>query len=208
VVGFGEAGDPLSGGGEQHPVPGLAGLSPYGFDAGMTGRWAYLSDSAGGCAAALPRLRLILDAAGTAPQAVALLLDRSSRILGAAAAETLGLPATDFDPGQPAASSLVVAYDLTKTDPGTVAALRERFPGQVLFERAMCWTDPPRVTADVSGLLDQMVVPPWVGRMRRREDGSVGQGRQTTARSRPSPPSSPAPRPSGTRARQRSPGHR
>ena len=23
----------------------LAGLSPYGFDAGMTGRWAYVNDS-------------------------------------------------------------------------------------------------------------------------------------------------------------------
>jgi len=30
----------------------LASLSQYGFDA-MTGRWAYLSDSADGCAAAL-----------------------------------------------------------------------------------------------------------------------------------------------------------
>jgi hypothetical protein len=45
-------------------VPGS--LSPYGFDA-MTGRWAYLSDSVAGCAAALRRLMLILEAAGTAP---------------------------------------------------------------------------------------------------------------------------------------------
>ena len=120
----------------------LATLSPYGF-AGMTGRWAYLSDSAGGCAAVLQRLRLILAAAGTAPDAVALLPDRSSRILGAAAAAVLGLPATDFDPGKPAANCLVVAYDLTGTDPGAVTALRERAPGQVLFERATCWTGPP-----------------------------------------------------------------
>ena len=76
-------------------------------------------------------------------------------------ARALGLPTTDFDPGKPAGHSLVVAYDLTETDPSTVAALRERAPGQVLFERATCWTDPPRVTADVSGLLGQTVVPPW-----------------------------------------------
>jgi hypothetical protein len=44
----------------------LATLSPYGFGSGMTGRWAYLSDSAGGCAAVLQRLRLILGAAGAA----------------------------------------------------------------------------------------------------------------------------------------------
>ncbi len=154
----------------------LGRLSPYGFDAGMTGRWAYVSDSAEGCAAALQRLRLILDAAGTAPESAALLPDRSSRILGAAAAATLGLPTTDFDPGKPAAHSLVVAYDLTKTDPSAVVALRERAPGQILFERATCWTDPPRVTADVSGLLGQTVVPPWAAQIRRLDDGTVGQG--------------------------------
>ena len=61
-------------------------------------------------------------------------------------------------------------------DPSAVAALRERVPGQVLFERATCWTDPPRVTPDVSGLLGQRVVPPWAGQMRRLEDGTVGSG--------------------------------
>ena len=117
-----------------------------------------------------------LEAAGTAPQAAALLPDRSSRILGAAAVATLGLPTTEFDPGKPAAHSLVVAYDLTKTDPGAVAALRERAPGQILFERATCWTDPPRVTADVSGLLGQSAVPPWAAQIRRLDDGTAGQG--------------------------------
>ena len=154
----------------------LGSLSPYGFDVGMAGRWAYVSDSAEGCAAALQRLRLILDAAGTAPEPAALLPGRPSRIIGAAAAATLGLAATDFDPSNPAAHSLVVAYDLTETDPSAVAALRERAPGQILFERATCWTDPPRVTADVSGLLGQTVVPPWAAQLRRLEDGTLGQG--------------------------------
>jgi hypothetical protein len=153
----------------------LASLSPYGFDA-MTGRWAYLSDSADACAHALQRLRLILEAAGAAPQCVALLPDRSSQILGAAAAAVLGLPAADFDPGTPAARSIVVAYDLAKTDPGAVAGLRHRRAGQIVFERATCWTDPPRVTADVSGLLGQSVVPPWAAQPRRLADGTVGQG--------------------------------
>ena len=39
-----------------------------------------------------------------------------------------------------------------------------------------CWTDPPRVTADVSGLLGQTVVPPWAARLRRLDDGTPGQG--------------------------------
>jgi hypothetical protein len=153
----------------------LATLSPYGFDA-MTGRWAYISDSADGCAAALARLKLILDAAGTAPKSVAVLPDRSSQILGIAAAAMLGLPAADFDPGQPAAHSVVVAYDLTRTDPAAVTALRERAPGQVVFERATCWTDPPRVTADVAGLLAQTIVAPWAAQLRRLDDGTTGQG--------------------------------
>jgi hypothetical protein len=129
-----------------------------------------------GCAAVLQRLTLIVETAGTALESVALLPDRSSRILGAAAATTLGLPATDFDPGKPAAHSLIVAYDLTKIDPGAVAALRNRTTGQILFERATRWTDPPRVTADVSGLLGQTVIPPWAAQIRLLDDGTAGQG--------------------------------
>jgi hypothetical protein len=153
----------------------LATLSSYGYDA-MTGRWAYLSDSAATCAAALQRLKLILGAAAIAPQSVALLPDRSSQILGAAAAAMLSLPAADFDPGRPAVNSIVVAYDLTKTDQDTVVALRQRARGQVVFERATCWTDPPHVTADVSGLLGQTIIPPWAAQPRRLQDGTTGQG--------------------------------
>jgi hypothetical protein len=107
---------------------------------------------------------------------VALLPDRSSQILGTAAAMTLGLPTADFDPASPAPDSLVAAYDLAASDPGTVAALRWRAPGQVLFERATCWTGPPRVTADISGLLGQAVVPPWAPHLEGLEDGSIGDG--------------------------------
>jgi len=153
----------------------LQGLSPYGFD-DMTGRWGYLGDSVDRCAASLQRLKLILAAAGAAPESVAMLPDRSSRILGAAAAAALSLPAADFDPARPAAHSLVVAYDLTQADPGAVAALRERAPGQILLERATCWTDPPPVTADISGLLGQSVVPPWAGQIQLLADGTVGPG--------------------------------
>lgn len=154
----------------------LTGLSPYGFDKGMTGRWCFLGDSGGGCAAALRRLGLVLGAAGATPECVALLPDRSSRILGLAAAAVLGLPTADFSPGRPAARSLVVAYDLNAASPDAVAALRRRVPGQVLFQRATCWTDPPRVAADLSGLLGEYVLAPWDGQWQRLDDGSTGQG--------------------------------
>ena len=154
----------------------LAGLSPHGVHAGMTGRWAFLADSGGECAFALRRLRLVLEAAGAVPESVALLPDRSSRVLGLAAAAVLGLPTADFDPGKLEARSLVVAYDLNAADPGAVEALHWRAPGQVLFERATCWTSPPRVAADVSGLLGQTVLAPWDGRWRLLDDGTVGAG--------------------------------
>jgi hypothetical protein len=146
----------------------LATLSPFGFDDGMTGRYAYTGDSFGGCRRTLDRLRLILDAAGRGPEVVALLPDRSSHILGLAAAGLLGLPAEPFDPARP--DALVVAYDLNEIDAG---GLRERAPGQVLFEHATCWTDPPQVSADVSGLLHQTVTPPWGERLHADPDGSV-----------------------------------
>jgi hypothetical protein len=44
--------------------------------------------------------------------------------------------------------------------------------GQILFEWAERWTDPPRVTADVSGLSAQTVIPLWA----RVDDATAGQG--------------------------------
>ncbi|MGW6912633.1 hypothetical protein ACWGB8_02230 [Kitasatospora sp. NPDC054939] len=137
----------------------LATLSPYGFAAGMTGRWAFLQDGFTHCRHALERLRVVLDAAGSRPRSVALLPDRSSRALGLAAAELFGLPAAPYRPGT--ADALVVAYDLGAVDGALVARLVERAPGEVLYEHATCWTDTPAVSADVSGLLGQVVKAPW-----------------------------------------------
>ncbi|WP_329088870.1 hypothetical protein OG979_33465 [Actinomadura citrea] len=139
----------------------LATISPYGFDDGMTGRYAYTSDSYALCRRTLDRLRLVLDAAGRRPASVGLLPDRSSRILGLATARLFGLPAEPFAPERPGA--LVVAYDLNETD---ADGLRERTEGQVLFEHASCWTDPPVVSADVTGFLHQVAVAPWGPQLR------------------------------------------
>ncbi len=77
-------------------------------------------------------------------------------------------------PASPAARSLVVAYDLTRADPGAVAALRERALAQVLFERAMRWAGPPRAT--VTGLLGQLVIAPWEPQPGRQQDQATGYG--------------------------------
>jgi hypothetical protein len=178
----------------------LATLSPYGFGAGMTGRWAYLSDSAGGCAAVLQRLRLILGAAGTAPDAVALLPDRSSRILGAAAAGVLGLPATDFDPAKPAANCLVVAYDLTRTDPDAVTALRERAPGRSCLSGRRAGPFRPASLPTSAACSPRRSSRRGPRRCAASKTAPSARVRQITARPRLSPPRSPAPGPSRMRA--------
>ncbi|MEE6258846.1 hypothetical protein [Plantactinospora sonchi] len=152
----------------------LSTLSPYGFDAGMTGRYAYQQDDYDLCRLGLDRLRVILAAAGRRPRSVSLLPDRSSRILGLAAAELLGVPVGPI--GAERRDTLVVAYDLSAVeDRDLLVALRDRAPGEVLFEHGTCWTSPPAVSADVSTLLAQFLVPPWGERLRRQPDGSVGR---------------------------------
>jgi hypothetical protein len=145
----------------------LATISPYGFDEGMNGRYAFLQDTATTCAATLNRLRAVRPAASS----VVLLPDRSSQILGLAAARLLDRPArpwsSDLD------GAIVVAYDLSAVDPAVQAELRHRAPGSLLVEHASCWTRPPAVAADFVGLLRQYVVPPWGRRLATGPDGQA-----------------------------------
>lgn len=158
----------------------LGTLSPYGFTAGMTGRYAFLQDSYAQCLLGLQRLKSLLAAAEVAPRSVSVLPGRGSQILGLAAAEVLGLPARPFRPGEP--DTVVIAYDLDQVaeegDGGREALLSlvERAPGQVLHEHASCWTDAPGVTADSVTLLHQSVVAPWAEQLRAGAGGEVERG--------------------------------
>ncbi|MEU6669652.1 hypothetical protein [Streptomyces sp. NPDC046727] len=157
----------------------LGTLSPYGFDAGMNGRYAWLQDTPDQCLRGLLRLRALLAATGVRPRSVSLLPDRDSRILGLAAAEVLGLPAEPFAPGR--ADTVVVAYDLDGVaahdgGPELIGELFERAPGQVLHAHACCWTDPPAITPDSAALLHQSVVAPWGEQLRQGKDGGVERG--------------------------------
>jgi hypothetical protein len=142
----------------------LLNISPYGFDAGMTGRWAMVGDDYEACAEVLRRLGVVLAARNLRPRTVSVLPDRDSQILGLAAARLYGLPAVPFAPDRP--DTLVVAYDLNEVDAEIRAALGERTAGQILFERATDWTDPPSVAPDVIGFLRQAVVTPWGTKLR------------------------------------------
>ncbi|MFD0313400.1 hypothetical protein [Streptomyces flavalbus] len=158
----------------------LGTRSPYGYDAGMTGRYAFLQDSPEQCLRGLLRLRTLLAAAGVRPRSVSLLPDRGSRILGLAAAELLDLPAEPFTAGRE--DTVVVAYDLNDVAPDLLDQLFARAPGQVLHEHASCWTDAPAVAADSVALLHQTVVAPWDGQLRQGADGGLERG---TADDRP-----------------------
>lgn len=137
----------------------LGTLSPYGYDAGMHGRYAYLGDSHDQCRRGLARLSLALEATGRWPATVSLLPGRSDRILGLAAAAVLGLPAVPYEPAR--TDTVVVAYDLNDCDPEAVRSLRVRAEGQVLHEHASRWIDPPPVSPDSSALLAQFAAVPW-----------------------------------------------
>ncbi|MFE7121491.1 hypothetical protein ACFU99_39270, partial [Streptomyces sp. NPDC057654] len=148
----------------------LGGLSPYGFTSGMTGRYAYFQDTVEQCRGGLDRLAAVLAATGLKPRTVSLLPGRSQRILGLAAAEVLGLPTEPYAPGR--TDTVVVAYDLRDADDETAVALRERADGQLLYEHATCWTQPPAACADVSALLCEYVIEPWGEKLRVGENGA------------------------------------
>ncbi|MFB6550763.1 hypothetical protein [Streptomyces sp. NPDC056405] len=157
----------------------LTTLSPYGFGAGMSGRFAWLQDTHDQCLGGLVRLKAIIGAAGVRPTSVSLLPDRASRILGLAAARLLELPAEPFAPDRE--ETVVVAYDLndvagTEEGPEILGRLFERTPGQILHEHASNWTDPPVVAADSVTLLHQSATAPWDGQLRAGEDGDVERG--------------------------------
>ncbi|MER5598800.1 hypothetical protein [Streptomyces sp. NPDC002265] len=157
----------------------LGTLSPYGFDVGMTGRFAWLQDSHDLCLRGLLRLRTVLAAAEARPRSVSLLPGRGSRILGLAAAEILDLPAVEFAADRQ--DTVVIAYDLDEVaradqGPEVIGQLLERTPGQVLHEHASSWTDWPVVTADSVTLLHQSVRAPWDGHLAAGQDGTPEHG--------------------------------
>ncbi|MFF1477580.1 hypothetical protein ACFVYD_08395 [Streptomyces sp. NPDC058301] len=156
-----------------------------GWPRRQCGRYAWLQDSYDQCLQGLLRLKSLLDAAGVRPRSVSLLPDRSSRILGLAAADVLGLPAEPFAPGRE--DTVVIAYDLNELaaadeGPEILGQLQERVPGQVLHEHASSWTDTPVITADSVVLLHQAVVAPWDGQLRA---GADGEAERTEADERP-----------------------
>jgi hypothetical protein len=145
--------------------------SPYGFDEGMNGRYAFIVDSAELCRQALRRLGAVLVTAKESPPWILATSDRDSQILAAAAEEVLGLPVVEYDPD--AGPGLIVAYDLNHLDEATPDTILEHAPGQILFAHGTCWTMPPPCAPDITSLLYQSLQAPWGERMEIDADGEA-----------------------------------
>jgi tetratricopeptide (TPR) repeat protein len=154
----------------------LLHLSPFGFDDGMNGRYAYVQDSEARCLEGLRRLAAVLDARGVDPPQVVALPDPDSQALAEAAGRLLGRDVVALSEQRVDEPGLVVAYDLDGADPELLAPLAWHRPGQVLFGHACCWTRSSPVAADAATYLYQSNVEPWQAHLRMRPDGG-GVGR-------------------------------
>lgn len=141
----------------------LTHLSPYGFDDGMNGRYAFTQDSHARCKEGLLRLKAVLDAWGNTPDRIISAGDRGSSILAAAAAELFDLPLEPF--GDPRRAGLIVAYDPMEVPDEFYGPLSECMPGQMLYCHAARWTEPAPYTPDIVTLLYQTNMAPWGERM-------------------------------------------
>jgi hypothetical protein len=135
----------------------LLHLSPFGFDDGMNGRYAFFQDGVEGIRRDLDALVATLDARGARPARVLHLDEYGSRILAAALGELLSVPVAPWSPG---ADGLTVAYDMDAVEltAELVEGLRTSSP---LFLRSASWTQPPPTPADYLGFLHQVNIAPW-----------------------------------------------
>jgi hypothetical protein len=130
--------------------------SPYGFDDGMNGRYAFTQDSPSRIRLGLDRAWHVCQAWDRLPKAVCGMPDASSRALALAASALWGLPLTPPGPGV-----LRIAYDLDRVDAHTITDSQQ--PGSLLHVHTACWTAPPSIAPDTLTLLHQVNLAPWDG---------------------------------------------
>jgi hypothetical protein len=143
--------------------------SPYGFDAPMHGRYAYIQDSYARIATAIDRLRPL--AAGV--PCVYAPAGRDHEILAHAIAKRLGLPLAGWPTIGVPAPGLVVVYDLAELPRTELARLLQRRADQILFAHASPWTHDFPVAPDLTTLLYQAVTPPWGARLTTQGRGAA-----------------------------------
>jgi hypothetical protein len=133
--------------------------SPYGFDEGMNGRYAWLRDSTARVLTGIDRLAPLVRA--TAAPCVFAGPHRDDEILGHAVASRLGLPLMPWPAIGTPAPGLIAIYDLATLAPAELARVIERRPDQILYAHACPWTHDAPVAPDVTTVLYESLVPAW-----------------------------------------------
>lgn len=138
----------------------LTELSPHGYPAPMSGRYAYLQDTIENCKQGLVQLQEIIAAKNLQPERVYALPGRDSGILAIAAGELFNLPVQPWPKDGSERPAIIVAYDLGEVDidPASIAQHR---PGQLLYSHAVQWTFALPIAPDVTSVLHQMLIAPW-----------------------------------------------
>jgi len=134
--------------------------SPYGFEAEMRGRYAWLQDSLARIASGLDRVAALVDGAPCiyAPPG------RGHALVAEALAARLAIEVAPWPAVGVPAPGVIAVYDLADLAPPDLARIAERRPGQVLFAHASPWTHDSPVAPDLTTLLYQALVPPWTDR--------------------------------------------
>ncbi len=155
----------------------LTHLSPYGFEEGMNGRYAFVQDSGTAFLHGVQRLREVLAAMDERPTTIFALPDRDSEIAAAIVGRVLGMTVRPWPLRGTPAPGLIVAYDLRTAEPSIQVALLRREPGQILWAHVGCWTETLMVSPDIVTLLAQHVLPPWGEQLRMNDQtGEVEHG--------------------------------
>lgn len=139
----------------------LLHLSPYGFNEGMNGRYAYIQDSNKLILEGIQRLLAVLNAWNVSVPRVFVLPDRNSAILAHAVAQVLHCPLEEWSIKGSQSPGLIVAYDLEELTSELLLQLHEHRPGQLLWSHATCWTKEPPFAADLQTYLYQTNISPW-----------------------------------------------
>jgi len=149
----------------------LLHLSPYGFDDGMLGRYAYISDNYPLIKDGILRIGKILEHSDIQVEAIITLPDRGSRALGIAASKILEIPMIAWNEFDETTQGLIIVYDLHDIDdPDIISRLQNHNPNQILWCHATCWTTTFPFAADITTYLYQNKVAPWEEQLAYIED--------------------------------------
>lgn len=148
----------------------LLHVSPYGFEEGMHGRYAYIQDSEALCLEGLRKLKAILSATSFDVPKIMAPKDRASEILGRAAAEYFDCPFSFYE-DNPTDPGLVITYDLGDLSTETLESLFHKQANQILFTHAVNWVNPPFFSPDFHTFQCQVNISPWAEKQTWNKEG-------------------------------------